>query len=194
MTNHAFILLAFSILLISNISCTREYDYETQAVDEINSGIRHDSLFMGLYLGMSRSAFRDHCGIMNQRKLFQQGNMGLSVEYQLTTLSSPVSMNFYPVFKDDVIVEMPVRFEFNNWSPWNKKSHSDVLIKEVAVLLEKWYDANYHVLTIPSGWKVLVSVEGNRRIILSLEGDRAVRALISDLSAVPYQLDEIHLE
>jgi hypothetical protein len=181
-------------MLLVFVSCQNEYDYEVRARAEINSGIRHDSLFMGLYLGMPRQAFREHCAMMNQRQLFQQGSMGVSVEYQLTELSSPVTMNFYPLFEQDVIVEMPVNFRFDNWSPWNKKSHSDVLIEEVGGLFEKWYDAEFHVLTIPSGKKILVFVEGNRRILLFLEGDHSVRAVISDLSVVPYQIDAMHLD
>ena len=103
-------------------------------------------------------------------------------------------MNFYPIYDQDVIVEMPVDFEFMNWAPWNKESYSDTLIEEVGRLFEKWYDAEFHVVTIHSGRKVLVFVEGNRRIILMLNGDRMVRALFSDLSVVPYSLDAIHLD
>lgn len=175
------------------VGCRHEFDYNRSVAKEINSGVRHDSLFFGLFLGMWREEFRAQCLEMNHQKIFQQGTKGPTVEYQMHELDYSASMNFLPKYEGDTIVEMAVIFEYDKWSPWDKTSHSIALIEDVYDLFVEWYGKPFHTVSLTSGKKVLVQVKGNRRIILYIHDDKQVRALISDLTRTDPALEGLDL-
>lgn len=186
------ITIGLFLCFISIVACRQEYDYEAAALAELQTQERNDSLFFGIHFGMMRQAFFEQCAEMNQRRLFQQG-LGKSVEYKVSEFSKPATMNFYPVFTEDRISEMPITFSYDDWAPWNKDSYSSELVREVADLFEDWYGkGRFHLLETHDGRKGLVRVDGNRRILLFLDGDQKVRAILSDLTVHPYHLAAIH--
>jgi len=124
-----------TILLVS--SCTPKTKYDRMLKQELASGIRHDSLFMGLYLGMPAKEFYTHCWELNRKGLIRQGTRNMTVAYQIKDeLKYPATMDFYPEFVSDKISEMPVRFVYNGWAPWNKKLSADSLQVQVIILLK----------------------------------------------------------
>ena len=186
-------MMFLAAVLVVSAGCKSEFDYEATAVKELQSGSSQNEIFFGLYFGMTRDSFYRHCAELNRQRLLQQGSQGVSVEYVMNELSATARMNFFPVFEDDIIIEMPVTFAFDNWAPWNQESHSRALIEELVELFESWYGGSFHLLTTADGRTGLVQVKGNRRVLLFLDGEQRVKGLISDMTVIPYHLDAIHL-
>lgn len=174
------------LLLISGCilyGCSPKAKYEKMLKHELASGIRYDSLFMGIYLGMPEKEFYTHCWILNGKGLIRQGMRNMTVEYQLKNeLKNPATMDFYPVFVKGKIFEMPVRFLYNGWAPWNKKLSADSL--QVDVL--KWYETQYGDGFIqvrhPKRGIAYVKVNGNRQISIFKQDDIHVWAIFTDMS------------
>lgn len=190
------LLISCSVLCVTLFcsgGCKKDYDYDAQVAAALRSGERHDSIFFGLYLGMLRNAFRAQCLDLNHQKRFQQGTKGPSVEYHMHELRYPAAMNFLPRYDGDTLIEMGVIYEYDRWAPWDKSSHSVVLIEDVYKLFIQWYGKPFHTVTLTNGKKVLVQVKGNRRVILYAKDDREVHALITDLTRSDPALEGLDL-
>ena len=140
----------------------------------------YDSLFLGIYLGMDQKDFYDHCWELNRLKVFSHGPT--SVEYKLATqLEQPVLMRFYPSFYKEKIVDMPVTFSYEAWSPWNRRFQSDSLLIKILPLLKKWYGEDFKTLQHPAQGTVYYKMDGKRRINLFIRDDQFVQAVFTDL-------------
>ena len=81
--------------------CTPKSKYERKLKHELAKGVRYDSLFLGLYLGMPEKDFYIHCWELNKKGLIRQGSNNTTVEYRMEDeLKYPGIMNFYPSFVD----------------------------------------------------------------------------------------------
>ena len=173
-------------LLISGYmisGCSSRAKYEHRLKQELASGVRNDSLFLGLYLGMPQKDFFTHCWILNREGLIKQGASNMSVEYKLKDeLKYPVTMNYYPEFTQSKISEMLVRFVYNGWAPWNKKLSSDNLEVDVLKWYEKVYGKDFIKVKHPTRGIAYVKVNGNRRITIFKEDDLHVWAVFTDMS------------
>lgn len=160
-------------------------DYEQLVQRELASGERHDSIFFGIYFGMSADSFYKHCWQLNKTKKFKQGQFNTSVEYTMNEFKYPAVMNFYPTFNQEgVVAEMPVMFNYKAWAPWNRKLWADSLLLQVKNLMEKWYGPGFMEMKHPEKGTRYVKVDGNRRIILWTVDDQYVKALYSDLTRI----------
>jgi hypothetical protein len=177
-----FLILMVTAAVASLMLSACKSDYERLVERELASGVRHDSIFMGIYLGMSAKDFYAQCWELNKQKLIRQGNSNTSVLYEMTELKHKADMNFYPTFNGDKILEMPVIFSYTAWAPWNKELWSDSLILDVKNLMEKWYGPGFIKLEHPEKGIRWVKVDGNRRIMLWKEDDQQVKALYTDLT------------
>jgi hypothetical protein len=178
----SFILLML-ILGILIYGCTPKSRYERKLKHELASGIRNDSLFMGLYFGMSEKDFYTKCWKLNQQGLIKQGPKNRTVEYMVKKeLKFPGSMNFYPDFVDGKIAEMPVQFAYTGWAPWNKKLSSDSLQIDVLRWFEKKYGDKFMKIDHPTKGSAFVSLNGNRRITIFKEDEMSVWAVFTDMS------------
>src|SRR5665647_2542897 len=120
--------------------CSPKARYDRILKRELASGVRYDSLFMGFYFGMPEKEFYLHCWKMNQQGLIRQGETNTTVLYEIKDqLKHPAQMDFYPHFKEGKIFEMPVRFKYKGWAPWNKELSSENLERDVL----KWYKKTY---------------------------------------------------
>lgn len=166
-------------------ACTQTSEYHRLVEQELASGLRHDSLFLGIYLGMSSKDFYAHCWQLNKQGLIKEGSNNTSVLYKIDGLKYPASMDFYPRFINDQIVEMPVLFAYDSWSPWNKHLFSDQLQVEVLQLMEQWYGPGFIEVPNPGpvGGNAFVKVNGNRRISIYYKDDWKVRVDFVDLVA-----------
>lgn len=162
--------------------CTPRSKYEQKLKNELARGVRCDSLFMGVYLGMPVKEFYSHCWDLNKKGKIKQGKTNTSVEYQLKTeLKFPATMDFYPTFVEGKISEMPVRFAYNGWAPWNKKLSSENLEQDVLQWYEKVYGKGFMKIKHPEKGIAYVKIDGNRRISIFKEDDLFVWAVFTDM-------------
>jgi hypothetical protein len=144
----------------------------------------YDSLFLGIYFGMEKKAFYDHCWLMNKQKKFIHGPTNQNVEYRLTNeLDQPVYMRFYPIFYKDRIYQMPVTFTYESWAPWNRDLHADSLITRIVPMLKKWYGGDFESTVTPKRGRVYARIDGNRRISVFVRDEQFVQVVFTDIAA-----------
>jgi hypothetical protein len=164
-------------------ACSKQSEYQEIVRKELAKGVRQDSLFLGLQFGMTSKAFFAHCWEYNKRGIFTDGSANTTVLYQMHELKHPASMDFYPLFKDDRIYQMPVVIRYDAWAPWNKHLFSDSLQADVLGLFEQWYGKGFIEVNHSKKGKAFVKVDGNRRISITKDGDMRVRVIFTDLLA-----------
>jgi len=170
-------------LLFLIIGCSPKSEYQNKVEDELSSGIRQDSLFMGIFFGMTNQEFYAHCMELNKQGHFYE-SPEIMVEFQLTELKHACKMTFFPNYHDDKIHEMPIIFSYNGWAPWNKHLAADSLRKDVLELFDKWYGEGYIEVKTQEEETVLVKINGNRKItIYEPKNDDRITVLFSDLLA-----------
>jgi hypothetical protein len=179
------ILLAICLLWTSCREESAYEQYEALKQKELASGRRADSLFMGIYLGMTSKDFFAHCWEMNKQGLFTDGANNTSVLYRLNNqeLNYPASMNFYPEFHRDKINKMAVSFHYDAWAPWNNHLSSDSLYADVVQLYRKWYRGGNPFIQIRDKERgtIHVKVDGNRRITIGKFDEMFVKVDYTDL-------------
>jgi hypothetical protein len=172
--------------------CSPGVRYEHRLKQELASGIRYDSLFMGMHLGMSDKDFYTLCWELNREGLIRQSHSNTSVEFHPgEKLDYPATMTFYPKFVDGKIAEMPVQFSYDGWAPWNKKYSSAQLVEDIREWYEKEYGKGFISVTHPVKGKAFIKIDGNRRITIYQEDDLYAWAIFTDLTAVSEE--ETHL-
>jgi len=178
-----WMLLAVVAALIIG-GCTPGKKYERRLEKELASGVRYDSLFMGISFGMTEDEFFDHCWKLNKENKVKQGTSNMSVEYAMKDeLEHPATMNFYPVFEDGKIAEMPVRFIYNGWAPWNKELSASNLALDVKHWYEQIYGKGFITVAHPMKGEAYTRIDGNRRITIYNENDLHVWAIFTDMSS-----------
>jgi hypothetical protein len=180
-----YIRLTVLLLLLSVLGCSKKAKYENMVKRGIESGLRHDTIFLGIYLGMSSQDFYTHCWELNKQGLIRQGSGNASVLYELKSeFKAEVAMNFYPNFYLDSIYEMPVKFQYKGWSPWTRSFSQDTLQLELLELYEQWYGHGFMEINHPERGKAFVKVDGNRRISIYKDqsADGTVWVLYRDMS------------
>ena len=176
------VLASIAALIVGG--CTPGKTYERRLKRELASGIRYDSLFMGLSFGMTQKEFYEHCWNMNKDSIIKQGSANMSVQYDLNEeLEHPATMNFYPKFDSGKIVEMPVRFIYNGWAPWTKELSASNLAKDVKNWYEDIYGKGFITVTHPMNGDAYTKIDGNRRITIYVENDLYVWARFTDMLA-----------
>jgi hypothetical protein len=137
---------------------------------------------MGIYLGMPEKDFYMHCWNLNKKGLIKQGNSNTTVRYELNNeLKFPASMEFYPKFDKGKIFEMPVRYVYSGWAPWNKNLTSDKLEADVLKLYEKTYGGGFIEVKHPVRGTAFVKINGNRRITVFKADESHVWAVFTDM-------------
>jgi hypothetical protein len=180
-------IISFTTFLIIGFilsGCSPKAKYERRLKHELASGVRYDSLFMGLYLGMPDKDFYNQCWKLNRKGLIRQGSTNTTVEYQTRNeLKYPGIMNFYPTFVKGKITEMPVRFVYSGWAPWNKKLSADSLQSDVLELYKKQYGGDFFEVKHPVKGMAYIKIDGNRRISIFKEDELHVWAVFTDMLA-----------
>ncbi|SDI86400.1 hypothetical protein [Mucilaginibacter gossypii] len=172
------------VCLISVFSCNSDdRKYENAVASELSRGVRRDSLFQGIKLGMTSKEFYTHCWEMNKKGIFFAGPGNTTVLYKLNKeLKYPASMNFYPDFRQGKISKMRVSFSYDAFAPWNKQMFADSLQLDVLNMLKKWYkEKDFILITDPAKGTIFVQVDGNRRIIIGKYDDAHVKVDYTDL-------------
>jgi len=180
-----FLIIVGALFLISLSNCSKKAKYEYMVKEGLESGERHDTLFLGLYLGMSAEEFYKKCWDLNKQGIIKQGEANTSVLYEMKDeLKSTVNVNFYPTFFHDKIYEMPVKFKYKGWSPWTAEYSGDTLQLELVEVFKKWYGDGFMEVSSPNKGKAYVKIDGNRRISLykTESADGTVWAVYTDMS------------
>jgi hypothetical protein len=175
-----FLALGFGMALLS---CTGN---RGERSDKKN----YDSLFLGIYLGMDKKAFYDHCWELNRQKVFTHGPTNTSIEYKLHDLQQPIMMRFYPSFYKDKVFEMPVTFSYEAWAPWNKEFSSHELFVNILPVFKKWYGEDFKAIEHPRMGTIYIKMDGTRRINLFIRDDQFVQAVFTDLKVEQEMKDE----
>jgi hypothetical protein len=177
------LILIIVILGIIFSGCSPRAKYERKLKHELASGVRYDSLFLGLYFGMPEKDFYICCWKLNQKKLIRQGETNTTAEFELKDeLKYEAVMDFYPRFNEGKICEMPVMFKYKGWAPWNKTLSGDNLQVDVQKWLEKVYGNGFITVRHPVHGVAYVKIDGNRRITIFKENDLKVWAVFTDLT------------
>jgi len=168
------------------ISCNNDMqEYQSLMQKEVTSGKHADSLFFGIYLGMTSKQFFTHCWELNKQGIFTDGNNNTAVLYKLNKneLKYDASMNFYPEFKNNKIYKMWATFQYDGWAPWNKHMYSDSLLPDVLKLYKTWYSTGNPFIEMRDKERgtIYIKVDGNRRIIIGRYDDMIVKVDYTDL-------------
>jgi hypothetical protein len=178
-----FILLSASFLFFA--SCRNETPYQKQERIELAKGIRNDSLFFGYYLGMPRKAFYDNSWAINKQGLVTNGQ-GAEILCKPQGFRSPVRMTFFPLFEQEKIARMWVKFSYDSYAHWNKTFSADSVLTEVIPVISQWLNIkNLIEVQAPNKPKIWAAVEGNRQIMIFKEDDQFAKVLITDLTNRP---------
>jgi hypothetical protein len=175
------LLVSLTIIGFLIPGCSPKARYERKLKHELASGIRNDSLFLGLYLGMPDKDFYTRCWELNKKGLLRQGGTNTTVEYHTKELKYPCKMDFYPSFVGGRISELPVRFMYSGWAPWNKELTSDKLQSDVLNWYKKAYGTEFMEVEHPSKGLAYVNINGNRRISIFKEDELHVWAVFTDM-------------
>ena len=180
--------ILFLLILFASVvpGCTPKAKYERLLKRELASGIRHDSIFFGIYLGMEQKDFYLHCWELNHKGLIRQGPSNATVEYNINTeLKYPAVMEFYPKFNKGKISEMPVQIKYKGWAPWNKKLSADSLETDILHWYERVYGGGFISVRHPKQGVAYVKVNGNRRITIIKQNDLYVWTIFRDMLVKP---------
>lgn len=177
------------LMVVLTAGCDTKSDYQRLLEKEMNRNVRFDSLFFGLQLGMTKKDFYSRCWELNSQGIFHQGTRNTTVLYKLMDLGPQVDMDFYPHFKEDRVVEMPVYLKYTGWAPWNEHLYADSLKQDIIPLLEDWYGEGFIPIELANQNTGLVKIDGNRRILVTVEDDVTVKALFSDMTKINDNLE-----
>lgn len=181
-------ILGITILVMVQ-SCQIPSEYDKMVATELAKGIRQDSLFLGIHLGMTSKDFFTHCWELNKQEMIKQGMGNISVEYDVShLLRHKGKMNFYPTFYEDKIVEMPVHYKYDAFA-WTNEYSVDTLLVDVLKIIETTYGPLIK-FEHPEKGTVYVRVDGNRRIRVfkNLLQDK-VSVFFTDLTIEPEKYD-----
>lgn len=182
-TSTCVILLAAISMLLAG--CDTRTPYQKLVAEELATGVKNDSLFLGFTFRMTSDDFYDHCLALNQNGVIKEGMGNTSVRYEPAELDSAVTMYFYPEFNKERngIRNMPIMFTYKSWASWNQQYKPDSLLPEVMDMFVDWYGGNEFLeVTHPNKGTLYVKVDGNRRIRAFVKDLQYVQVFINDLT------------
>ena len=174
------------VIVVSESGCNQKSPYQQEVDRELAKGVRHDTLFLGLFFGMRQDSFYKHCFYLNHQEMVKEGPMNMSVQYPLKgrdSLSHPAAMNFFPDFEGFYLSQLNVTFAYNDWAPWKAELNGDHLIQDVVALFERWYGPGFKKEGDPKKGVLYYQIVGNRQIVVTKKDDDIqVIAKMTDLS------------
>ena len=140
-------------LTIGLFSCQSEY--EKMVNRELASGLRKDSLFFDLHLGMSSKDFYAKCWELNNEGVLFHGTNNTTVEYRFDDFGKAATMNFYPEFHQDTIYEMEAYFTYTAFAPWDSTYSTDTLLTQTLDFISPWFGKGFIPLNHPDTGRCL---------------------------------------
>lgn len=179
-------LLLFLLVAFILVQCNGEdkSEYQLEVEQELAKGVRNDSLFLGYYFGMTRKQFYDHSWKLNKQEVIRNGT-GAEILQYVDGLKADAQKIFYPEFKDEKIVEMPVTYSYHGWSPWNRHLWADSLKYDLKSYLENKYEITFKELEDPTSGEVFFyQISANKEIRISEVDQSKVRVRYIDLTEI----------
>jgi hypothetical protein len=175
----------FHFFILFFASCRNETAYQKKERTELARGVRNDSLFFGYYLGMTRKAFYDNSWAINKQGLVTNGQ-GAEILCKPQGFRNPVRMTFFPVFEQEKIARMWIRFSYDSYAHWNKTFFADSVLTEVIPVIRNWLNVKDFIeIQASNKPKIWANVEGNRQIMIFKENDQFAKVFITDLTNPP---------
>jgi len=176
------------ILCLLFFGCNPGNKLERVIEKELATGIRNDSLFLGIDFGISMQEFFDHCRELNRQGLVKEGSKNMSVEYIFKdSLDRPIAFNFYA----DRNANGPIHRYYTSFNYYafalNRHLYSDQLMEMLPAILKDWYGGNKPFTVIKEGKEYLFKIDGNRMIELYIYDLSTVVATYYDLSKIDFQ-------
>lgn len=164
------------------VSCESDVSYQSMVQEGLNSGVEKDSLFLDYHFGMERQDFRDYSWQLNQEGVLTGF---VEINYEIDYLKNSATMKFYPEFRDDKIVRIPVKVGYNAWAPWNEEYWPEELIEDLKDYYESEYETEFTRVYVPElEMQAEVSVDGNREIRIYKISESTVMVDFIDLNNV----------
>jgi len=185
------IILGTLVMIMLLAACDNRSPYQKMVDEGLKSGERYDTTFMGMTFGMTVKEFFDYAYEKNQQGIYDQGS-GTVVYRTENDLPFPAKFEFYPVFQDTQIVELPLAVTYDSWAPWNKRASADSLQVDLKNMLEQQLGGGFVEVTHPDRGTIFVKVDGNRRIIIAKQDDQIAKVLYTDMSVA--QKDDVSQE
>lgn len=166
-------------------ACNPENNLEKVVENELATGIRNDSLFLGLKFGITMEEFFDHCRELNRQGLVKEGSKNMSVEHIFKdSLDQPIAFNFYA----DRTTDGPIHKYYTSFNYYafalNRHLYSDRLMEMLPAILIDWYGGNQPFSLRKDGKDYLYKIDGNRMIELHIFDLSTVVATYYDLSQI----------
>ena len=180
-----------TIVSLVILGCNPEAKLDKIIEKELNTGIRNDSLFLGLKFGITIPEFFDRCRELNKQGLVKEGSKNMSVEYIFEdSLGQPIAFNFYA----DRNAEGPIHRYYTSFNYYafalNRHLYADRLIKKLPSILMDWYGGNKPFTVRRDGQLYLYKIDGNRMIELYVYDLSTVVATYYDLSKVNFREEQ----
>ena len=190
MVSSRFFPLAGIVCLVF-MGCNPEAKLDKIVEKELDSGIRNDSLFLGLEFGITMQEFFDRCRELNKQGLVKEGSKNMSVEYIFDdSLGQPIAFNFYA----DRNAQGPIHRYYTSFNYYafalNRHLYADRLIEMLPAILMDWYGGNEPFTLIRDGQKYVYKIDGNRMIELFVYDLSTVVATYYDLSQVNFREEQ----
>ena len=171
------------ILCLIFFGCNPENKLEKVIEKELATGIRNDSLFLGLEFGFTMQEFYNQCRELNKQGLVMEGSKNMSVEYVFKdSLDRPIAFNFYA----DREANGPIHKYYTSFYYYafalNRHLYADRLMEMLPAILMDWYGGNEPFKVKKDGKEYLYKIDGNRMIELSIYDLSMVMATYYDLS------------
>ena len=174
--------LAIVLLTCILVSCTPKTEYQKMRKEQLSSGERQDSIFLGVYFGMPSQDFYTQSWELNKKGLIREGMSNTTVYYDLEGLPYPAALEYYPVFKDEKVQAVTGHVYYKAWAPWNRDMWADTLIEDIRNFFEGWYGKGFIPVISPGRGKAFAKIDGNRQILLYYTKDERVDFVFTDLT------------
>lgn len=179
-------MILFSCMVVWYTSaCNTGNKLERTIETELESGIRNDSLFLGLKFGITLQEFYDHCWELNKNGTVKEGPNNMSVEYLFKdSRDNPIAFNFYAAQtgnRNEKIYQYKTSFYYYAWA-LNRHLYSDKLVKVLVPILMDWYGGNEPFAQTIDGKKHIFKIDGNRMIDIYIFDESKVAVTFTDLS------------
>lgn len=191
--SRGWLILIACFVALSISSCKRGSKLKRTIETELESGVRNDSLFLGLKFGITLQEFYDHCWELNRDGTVKEGPNNMSVEYIFKdSLDNPIAFNFYAgqtSNRNEKVYQYNTSFYYYAWA-LNRHLYSDKLIKMLVPILMEWYGGNEPFAQTINGEKHIFKIDGNRMIDIYIFDESKVSVTFTDLSHNPYIVTE----
>jgi len=174
------------IIYVSLSACQVPDKLEAVINEELKSGVKNDSLFVGISFGLKQKEFYDHCWKLNSEGIIGRGSQNASVLYMFEDDEGyNVDFHFFPEYDEGKAYKYNASFSYNAWAPWNKQLQSDDLLKKLPDILVKWYGGNEFFKIQHGKSETYYKIDGNRQIEMKIKDDMLIVATFTDLSHYP---------